>query len=283
MGASAIPKMSSDNQVDRRDVAGASRSGAAPSSPFLEWLRGWFRIVFLGARVLAFSFSGAGYTRAYRRTLLSRIYVATAPLVLWFTVLSSVISLVIIRIVFVTAQSYGLSQYALQMVVRVLVLELIPLTAALFVALRVTLPDGMEVSAARAQGEFDERTREGVQAVILEMTPRVVSGVFAALALAAISGVVTLLLAYLTIYGFVGGGVEQYTRTVGQIFDPTVTLVFILKTFFLSLAVALIPVGSALYDTPERSLRSGGEIRILVRLSLVILLIEAVSLIGNYS
>ena len=270
--------MSSDNQVGRRDDAVSSR----PAPAFVEWLRGWWRIVFLGARVLAFSFSAAGYTRAYRKALLSRIYVATAPLVLWFTVLSSVISLVIIRIVVVTAQSYGLSQYALQMVVRVLVLELIPLTAVLFVALRVTLPDGMEVSAARAQGKLDEGTREGVEAAILEVAPRIMAGVFAALALAAVSGVVTLLLAYLTIYGFVAGGVEQYTRTVGQIFDPTVTLVFILKTVFLSLAVAVVPVGSALYDAPERTSRSSGEIRILVRLFLVILLVEAVSLIGNY-
>ena len=270
--------MSSDNQVGRRDDAVSSR----PAPAFVEWLRGWWRIVFLGARVLAFSFSAAGYTRAYRKALLSRIYVATAPLVLWFTVLSSVISLVIIRIVVVTAQSYGLSQYALQMVVRVLVLELIPLTAVLFVALRVTLPDGMEVSAARAQGKLEERTREGVEAVIFEVTPRIMAGVFAAVALAAVSGVVTLVLAYLTIYGFVAGGVEQYTRTVGQIFDPTVTLVFILKTVFLSLAVATVPVGSALYDAPERTSRSSGEIRILVRLFLVILLVEAVSLIGNY-
>ena len=43
--------------------------------------------------------------------------------------LSALISLVLIRIVVVTALSYGLSQFAVQMVVRVLVLELIPTTA----------------------------------------------------------------------------------------------------------------------------------------------------------
>ena len=67
------------------------------------------------------------------------IYTSTWQVMPWFTALSALLSLVLIRIVVVTALSYGLSQYALQMVVRVLVLELIPLSAALFVALRAGL------------------------------------------------------------------------------------------------------------------------------------------------
>ena len=271
-----------DDHAEHRAASVPPGNSAPREASVLDWLRSWSRIVYLGARVLAFALSLPGYRPQYRRLLLSRIYVSTAPLVLWFTVLSSVISLVIIRIVVVTAQSYGLSHYALQMVVRVLVLELIPLTAALFVALRVTLPDGVEVAAAHAQGKLDERTPEGLEAVLLEVTPRITAGVFASLALAAVSGVVTLLLAYLTIYGFVGGGLAQYTRTVGQVFHPTVTLLFVLKTLFLSLAVAVVPVGSALYDTPERRSRSSAEIRVLVRLFLVILLVEVISLVGNY-
>ena len=47
-------------------------------------------------------------------------------------------NVVLIRIVVVTAFAYGLSQYALNMVVRVLVLELVPLVAALFVTIRIT-------------------------------------------------------------------------------------------------------------------------------------------------
>lgn len=274
--------MSGTEDTERRDVAAPPRPAGTRRSGGLEWLHGWWRIVHLGARVLAFALSASGYTPEYRKALIRRIYFGTAPLLVWFTVLSSVISLVIIRIVVVTAQSYGLSQYALQMVVRVLVLELIPLTAAIFVALRVTLPDGAEVAALRARGALDERGPRGVEAVLREVAPRMTAGGFAVLALAAASGVVTLVLAYLTIYGFVGGGLEHYTRTVGHVFHPSVTLVFVLKTFFLSLAVALIPIGSALYDTPERRSRSSAEVRVLIRLFSVILLIEAVSLVGNY-
>jgi phospholipid/cholesterol/gamma-HCH transport system permease protein len=84
--------------------------------------------------------------------MLSRhIYINTAPILLWFTVLCALVTVVLTRIVLVTALSYGLSQYALQVVIRVLVLELIPLTAALFVALRCTIPDGAELDGHAGQ------------------------------------------------------------------------------------------------------------------------------------
>ncbi len=247
-----------------------------------EWLGGWWRIVYLGARVMVLALSPSSYARANRQALARHLYLGTAPLLLWFTVLSSLISLVLIRIVVVTAQSYGLSQYALQMVVRVLVLELIPLIAAMFVTLRVALPNGNEMTALRAQGYFDVLRRQGIDPLVREVLPRVLAAMFAVLALAAVSGVVTLLLAYLSVYGFVSGGLGQYTRTVGHVFHPAVTLVFSLKTFFLSVAVALIPIGAALYDSPPTRSHASAEIRVLVRLFLVILLIEAVSLVGNY-
>jgi phospholipid/cholesterol/gamma-HCH transport system permease protein len=274
--------MATTEKAERREAQIHSQRRLINRSGAVEWLAGWWCIIHLGARVLALVLSPSSYTPAYCKSLLSRIYLATAPLLLWFTVLSSLISLVVIRIVVVTAQSYGLSQYALQMVVRVLVLELIPLTAAVFVALRVALPDSGELAALRARGQADERGPPGAEAIAWEVAPRVMASAFAVLALAAVSGVVTLVLAYVSVYGFVSGGLEQYTRTVGHVFHPAVTLVFVLKTLFLSLAVALIPAGSALYDSPEQRSRSNAEIRVLVRLFLVILLIEAVSLVGNY-
>jgi len=61
----------------------------------------------------------------------------------------------------VTALSYGLSRYALEMVIRVLVLELIPLTAALFVAMRCTIPNGSQLAHLRLTGRFEALRRQG--------------------------------------------------------------------------------------------------------------------------
>jgi len=261
-----------------------SRSGAPAEigRAVLRWFSGWWRIVHLGALLLVLALTPASYTPANRAAMARHIVVGTAPMLLWFTLLSSLISLVIIRIVVVTAASYGLSQYALQMVVRVLVLELIPLTAAIFVALRIGLPDGRELADMRLRGELDALRRRGLDPLAHEVLPRAVAGAFAVLMLAAVAGVVTLVLAYLTVHGFTVGGFARYTRTVGQVFTPAVTLIFAIKTFLLALAVSLIPVASALYDAPDARTRTSAELRALVRLFLVMLLIEAASLVGNY-
>jgi len=248
----------------------------------LRWLAGWWRIVHLGALLAVLALSPSSYARDGRAALARHVYLGTAPILPWFTLLSSLISLVLIRIVVVTAASYGLSQYALQMVVRVLVLELIPLTAAIFVALRIGLPDGRELARLRARGELDRLRGQGIDPLRQEVLPRVLAAAFAVLMLAAVAGMVTLVLAYLSVYGLTLGGLDRYTRTVGQVFSPAVTLIFMVKTFLLSVAVSLLPAASALYDLPRGRIRTSGELQALVRLFLVMLLIEAASLVGNY-
>ena len=90
------------------------------------------------------------------------------------------------------------------------------------------------------------------------------------------------LLAYLAVYGFTLSGVPGYTRVYGQVFNPAVSLIFVLKTLFLSLAVSLIPLVAGLPDDDRRSIRSSSEMRALVQMFVAIVVLEAISLIGNY-
>ncbi len=248
----------------------------------MRWLASWWRVVHLAFVLLALALSPSSYRGESGHALLRRTYLATAPAVLPFTVLSALISVVLIRIVIVTALSYGLSQYALEMVVRVLVLELIPLTAALFAALRCTIPHAAEVSALRARGHWDELVRNGADPVRREVLPRVGAGAFCALMLAAVSCVLTFVIAYLSVYGFTTSGIPGYTHTVGHVFDAAVSLIFGLKILFFGATVALMPVASVLDDERLRRSRTSAELHGLVRMFLVILLIEAASLVGNY-
>ncbi len=255
------------------------RDGALAS---WQWLGGWWRIVLLGAELLVLVLTPSGYRAVNRSSLLRQIYLAIAPSLLWFTVLTSLLSLVLIRIVVVTAHSYGLSQYALEMVVRVLVLELIPLTAALFVAVRYTIPRGSQLQALNAEGHFEVLRRQGLDPVARELLPSVLGGVFAVLTLAALSCLVSLVLAYLTVYGFTTAAFDAYTRTVGQVFNPSVTLILGLKTVFFSLAVSLIPAGMALQARGDMAGRPSLELQGLIRMFVVLLLVEIASLLGNY-
>ncbi len=246
-----------------------------------RWAVAWWRILYLGAVVLVLVLSPSSYGRGTRNALARHLYLDTAPVLLGFTVLAALISLVLTRIVVVTALSYGLSGYALEMVIRVLVLELIPLTAALFVAMRCTIPNGAQLARLRQTGRFDALRRQGADPVRMELLPRVIAGVFACVTLAALSCVVALVLAYLGVYGFNLAGLPAYTRMFGQVFSPAVTLVFGLKTVFFSLAVALIPMAAGLYDTGERA-QPDSELGGLARMFAVLLLIEVSSLMGNY-
>lgn len=247
-----------------------------------RWLTAWWRLVHLGAIILVLTLSPASYSRDNRKVLARHIYLNTAPILMGFTVLCALISLVLTRIVTTTALSYGLSQYALQVVIRVLVLELIPLTAALFVALRCTIPDGAELAELQARGDLEALRRRGIDPVSREVLPRVASGIFSTITLAALSCVVALVVAYLAVYGFRLSGLAAYTRLFGQVFNPAVSLIFLLKTIFFSLAVSLIPMASALYGMAETNTRTSAEMRGLVRMFAVILLIEMASLVGNY-
>ncbi|MEP6790451.1 MAG: ABC transporter permease [Ramlibacter sp.] len=253
-------------------------TGAAP----LRWASGWWRILYFGAVVLVLALSPSSYGRHNRSAVARHIYLDTAPILWWFTVLCALLTLVITRIVVVTALSYGLSQYALEMVIRVLVLELIPLTAALFVALRCTIPNGAALAEMRRVGHFERQRQQGRDPVISDVLPRVLAGVFSAVTLAALSCVVALVLAYLAVYGLSAAGVPIYTHMFGHVFNPAVSLIFVLKTLLFSLAVSIIPMASALYDVEGDGSRESAALQGLVRMFAVLLLMETASLAGNY-
>jgi len=248
----------------------------------LDWFAGWGRIILFSAKLLVLALSPSSYRGPNLAALARHLVKDTAPILLWFTLLTSIISLVIIHIVVVTSVSYGLSRFALEMVVRVLVLELIPLTAAMFVALRCALPNAAEIAVLHGRGVFDGTSANRAEPLQREILPRVMSGTFSVLLLAAVSCVVAAALAYVWVHGLTAGGIASYTRTFGRVFSPALSLIFTLKTLGLSLAVGLIPIASVLYDRPNPRLRTSAELRGLVRLFFMILLIEIASLVGNY-
>lgn len=229
-----------------------------------------------GASALVIALSPSAYHRANRIAIARHIYASTWRVLPWFTVASTLVSVVLIRIVVVTALSYGLSQYALEMMVRVLVLELIPLSAALFVALHAGLAfnAGALPTADRAERPPVD-FRNGV-------VPEVIANAFSVLSLAMVSSAIVLVLAYLNVYGLSPWGLVDYTRTVGRVFDPVVTIGFALKTVLFGLAVAVIPM-AAMHDIPRRENSTSSTVQPgAMRLFFILLLIEAGSLAVKY-
>ncbi len=271
--------------------------------------RGW-QVLLATLMLLVLAVTPAMYARAHRAAMARQLMRATWPHLLWFTVGATLLGVVLIRIVVVTAQSYGLSQYALEMVVRVLVLELLPLMAALFVALRWSLPATAELArtlrkAARpppvaapsppaalagAAGPnpmavaANANANEQVHWLAQEALPRALAGVFSVWLLAAVSGVLGLVVAYGLVYGLTPWGLDAYTHMVGRVFTPAVTLIFVLKTWAFSLAVAVVPLAGLaapmVWRSPQalRAMETQGP----VRMTGVLVAVEVVSLMGNY-
>lgn len=245
-------------------------------------LASWWFMALFGASTLVIALSPSAHSHANMVSMARHIYTSTWRVLPWFTIASALFSLVVIRIVLVTALSYGLSQYALEMMVRVLVLELIPLSAALFVALRA----GLAFNAGAAPPVA--RIHRSNQAVDFRngVVPEVIASAFSVLSLAMVSSAIVLVLAYLNVYGLSPWGLVDYTRTVGRVFDPVVTTGFALKTIFFGLAVAVVPMAAMLeLSRLDRNKRPAVLSTVqpgAMRLFFILLLIEAGSLAVKY-
>lgn len=250
------------------------------------WLLTWWQVLHFGAQILVLACAPSSYRPVQREHIRRGIYHATRPLLPGFTLLTALFGVVVIRIVLATALSYGLTRYALDVLVRTLVLELLPLSAALFVAVRYSLAEGEVIRRLRVEGRFKEMLQAGLDPTRDLVLPRVLAGQFAVLALAAVSAVVMLVLTYVSLYGFATWGLTAFARSVGQVLDPVTLLILGLKVYFMSLAVAVIPMVATPRDSaPQRADSSGrthAELSRLARLLSVLLLIEVTSLVGNY-
>jgi phospholipid/cholesterol/gamma-HCH transport system permease protein len=247
-------------------------------SALRHWLCKRWRIVHTAALLLVLMLSPSSYTKPRRGLVARRLVEACARNLLWSSLLSALISLVIIRIVLVTAVSYGLSQYALEMLIRVLVLELIPVTAVLFVGVRIAIPAVARLATVRpddAHGLDPARLAQ-------EALPHTVTATFAVLLLALVSCVLATVLSYVSVHGFTTAALASFTRVFGRVFDPTLSLLFGIKTLLFALAAGLLPAASALVDRSADTPRANVLVQALVRLLFVILLIEAGSLVGSY-
>lgn len=247
-----------------------------------RWLIGWWAIAQFVSQMLVLMLSPSSYRRNQRPTIYQQLHAATAPLLGGFTVLSALLSIVIIRIVIATAYSYGLSQFALDVLVRTLVLELLPLFVALYVAVRFTMPAGASVAEMRREGVLNALWHSGGDPARDLLLPRVLAGVFAVVLLAALSAFMSLVMTYISLYGFTAWGFAPYTRAVGQIFTPAATLILGMKAFFFSLVVSMLPLAPIpRHNGAPRRRRD--EIVQLGRVFASILLIEVLSLVGNYA
>jgi phospholipid/cholesterol/gamma-HCH transport system permease protein len=248
----------------------------------LAWLRGWSRLLHFSGTAVVQALSPATYNSATRSVVQKQIYFTAWQILPGFTLFATVLSFVLIEIVVNTARDYGLSVYALEMTIRVLVLEILPLITVLFVALRSGAAINTEVALMNITNEMQALEKAGVDPMQFEFIPRVIGGTISVLSLAALSSAVALVQAYFVVYGFQLWSLPEFSSVVGEVFDLPSTLLLWLKVLFFGLAVTVIPISEGLAAPRKLFFAPIAVLRGMVRLFFVIMLIEVASLALRY-
>lgn len=230
------------------------------------WLAREWRVLRFGALTVVAALSPAIWDRETGKAAAQSLCRAAWLVLPGYLLLTVLVTAVLTRVIEVTAASYSLSHLALEAVVRVFVIELLPLAAALFVATRSGLDAVALLAPHRASGS----------APMNQIVSLVVGNGVAVVALFVLSGTLALAVAYLTVHGFSHWGLPSYTRMIGQVFDPITAHVLGLKVALFAAAVGTAPV-TVVVDAPRREVAIG-EMRVMARLLLLLLCVEAASL-----
>jgi phospholipid/cholesterol/gamma-HCH transport system permease protein len=260
------------------ETQGARRAGADP------WSSPWIGLVRFGARALRRALSASTYNGASLEVVQKQIYFTAWEILPGFAAFVALLCLVIIQIVGSTAKAFGLYGYALELVIRVLALEVLPLLTAVFVALRTGAAMSTEVALMKIHNELEAFELIGVDPLRFELIPRVIGGTIAVLALTAVAIVVALGLAHLVIVDFQPWSLPQgdFARAVGKVFDLPAMLLLWTKTFAFGLAVTVIPISQALATPKRLSYAPVTVLRGMVRLFFAVMTIEVVALALAY-
>jgi phospholipid/cholesterol/gamma-HCH transport system permease protein len=249
----------------------------------LAWLRAWGRAALFTFAAGAAALSISAYTPRTRALAMREVYLNAWHVLPAFTLFTALLSLVVIQSTLALARDYGLAQFALELVFRVVVLELVPALTALYVALRSGAAFATEVALMRESGELDELFEKHMDPYEREFVPRIAASAISVLALTTVSATVVMGIAYLVMYGASPWGFAEYTRTVALVFTPAALAGFALKCVLFGAAVAVIPIAAGLDATRSRDSVPHAVMGGMVRLFVALALIELVSLALKYA
>jgi len=248
----------------------------------LEMLREAGFIVRFVFRALATVLTPSIYLVATREVTARQIYFTAWRPLPWFALLSGAFGLLVIQVVVGFARAQGLAPLALEMILRVLPMELVPFLTALYVALRSGAAINTEVALMHIRGDFERLEAAGGDAMRDEFIPRIVACGFSVIALTVVAGSITLCVAYLSLYGWTDNGLAAFTITVGHVYSVPVVLGLALKCALFGIAVAMIPIASGLSVPRDMRFAAVAVLRGMVRLFIVLALIQAAALAARY-
>ena len=248
----------------------------------MSWFQAWARAGLFAFAAAAAALSLSAYTRRTRALAMRQIYFSAWQVLPGFTLFAALLSLVVIQVTITLARGYGLAQFALELVFRAVVLELVPLLTAMYVALRSGSAIVAEVAMMRVSGEIDELLQAHIDPYEREFVPRIAAAAVSVFALTVVSCSVVVVIAYLVMYGANPSGFAEFTRTMARVFSVPVLAGFMFKSFALGVVVAVIPIAAGLDATRDPKSAPVAVMGGMVRLFVALAVIELVSLAVKY-
>ena len=246
------------------------------------WLTVGYDIFAFLAQSLLLMLDRSTWNRATFDVVVKQVYFTAVQILPVFLGYALVISWLIITIILTTARDFGLTGFASEMTIRVLVLELLPFLTALFIALRSGSAINTEVALMRVNNELDALLHCKVPPMQFEFLPRLIGGVVSVITLAGLAGLLALLLSYLSIYGLSMAGFEAFTQIIAKIFNLNILFGLIAKCALFGLAVTLIPITAGLETPKKLFMVPVSVLRGMMRVFFAIVAIEVVSLALKY-
>jgi phospholipid/cholesterol/gamma-HCH transport system permease protein len=248
----------------------------------IAWFRGWGHAARLALVLAVAGLSPSFYTPRLRATATKQLYFTVWQVFVPFTLFAALLSIVIVEITIRLARGYGLGVYALELVMTVLTLELLPLLTALFVALRSGSAIATEIALMRVSGELDAMAAEGVDPLEREFLPRVLAASVSVFMLTVVSCTIAMVAAYFSMYGLSPWGFSEFTWTIGEVFTPRQLVSIAVKTLLFGVTVAVIPIAAGLNATRDVKSAPVAVLGAMVRLFFALGLIEVLSLAVKY-
>jgi phospholipid/cholesterol/gamma-HCH transport system permease protein len=246
--------------------------------------RSWRRVLRFAGLATVAALSPSTYSARAREVAVRQIYFTAWQILPGYAAATALLSLLLIEVVVASARKYGIEHYSLELVLSVLVLEVVPLMTALFVALRSGAAIGAEIALASVRGELDDREEAEASPLHAELVPRIAGAALSVASLMTLGCAITVWLTYAEFYGFTTAGLPEFTRIVSIVFDGVELAVFCLKCLLFGLAVAIIPAATGL-EAERGVMKSLPAVVLggLIKLFFAIIVIEVASLVVKYA
>jgi len=248
----------------------------------LGWFMAWWRAVLFGFAAAAAALSPSIYSPRTRNLAVRQIYYTAGQVLPGFTLFTVLLSVIIIQITISLARDYGLAPFALELVFRAIVLEMVPFLTAMFVALRSGSAICTEIAMMEVSGELDEIRAANLDPYEREFVPRIAASAVGVFALTVVSSTLVCAMTYLVMYGDSPWGFAEYTRTLARVFSPAVLAGFAFKSLAFGAVVAVIPISAGLHATRDPKSAPIAVMGGMVRLFIALWIIEGIALAIKY-